>query len=149
MDGDEGAFHLKRTDSVTRDALYTLYDAVNWSGYTQDVERLERAISGSAFVVTAWIDEHLVGLARCVSDNASIVYIQDILVRPEHQRKGIGRALVQDCLEHFAHIRQKVLLTDDRPEQLRFYESLGFRNTRDLVKTPLNAFVIMTATELA
>ena len=87
-------------------------------------------------------DGHFIALARAISDDASVVYVQDIFVCPSHQ-EGLGRALVNAILKRYSHVRQKVLLTDDRPEQLRFYESLGFRNTRSLTRTPLNAFVII------
>ena len=59
----------------------------------------------------------MVGLARCISGGVTIAYIQDILVDPEHHRKGIGRALVESCLKHFSELRQIVLLTDNRTEQ--------------------------------
>ncbi len=77
------------------------------------------------------------------------VYIQDIIVAPTCQRMGLGRALVLDCLERYAHVRQLVLLTDDRPEQLAFYASLGFSNTRELVVTRLNAFVRIAGIDLS
>ena len=74
----------------------------------------------------AWEDETLVGVCRVLSDDASILYVQDILVDPDHQRRGIGRALLERVLERYSHCRQKVLMTDDRPEQKAFYEALGF-----------------------
>ena len=130
------------------EALVMLYGAVGWSAYVEKPGRLRQAIEGSSFVVTAWDDDVLLGLARCVSDDVSIAYLQDILVHPSHQGRGIGRALVARCLARYAHVRQKVLLTDDRPEQLAFYQRLGFSNTRTLTRTPLNAFVIMDGVEL-
>jgi len=108
-----------------------------------------KAINGSSFLVTALEGEELVGLARVISDDTSITYIQDILVRPTHQGQGIGRGLLQAVLDRYKHVRQKVLLTDDRPQQLQFYESLGFQNTRNLHETPLNAFVMYEGTTLA
>ena len=66
-----------------------------------------------------------------------------------HQGQGVGAALLKSVLTRYKTVRQKVLLTDDRPEQLRFYESLGFKNTRTLKKTPLNAFVKIEGRELA
>ena len=65
------------------------------------------------------------------------------------RRLGLGRALVSDCLTRFAEVRQVVLLTDDRPEQLAFYRSLGFSNTRELETTRLNAFVRILGAELS
>ena len=126
-----------------RDAVLALYGAVGWTAYTRDPEMLSTAIEGSSFVVTAWCDEDLVGLARTVSDDATICYLQDILVHPDWQRRGLGRRLVAACLARYTHCRQKVLLTDDRPEQTAFYESLGFTRLDRSTGARLHAFVQM------
>ena len=134
---------LRRSDVVA------LYEAAGWSGYTRDPATLEEALENSTYVAAARDGDTVVGLARCISDDVSVLYIQDILVLPDHRRLGLGRALVLDCLTRFSHVRQKLLLTDDRPDQLSFYESLGFRNTKDLEVTRLNAFVIIEGAELS
>ena len=121
--------------------IVQLYDSVGWSTYTSKPLELLKGISNSSYVVTCWIDGQLIGLLRAMSDDFSILYIQDILVHPDHQRKGVGRGLVKRCLASYDHVRQKVLLTDNRPEQLAFYKSLGFRSVRGLSNTILNAFV--------
>jgi GNAT superfamily N-acetyltransferase len=125
---------------VPRSDLVALYGSVGWTSYMADLEGLERAVFNSSYVVSAWKSDQLVGLARGVSDDVSIFYLQDILVHPAHQRRGIGRALLQRCLERYAHVMQKVLLTDEEPKQLEFYASLGYKNTRG---TTLNVFVQM------
>ena len=102
---------------------------------------MPKAVRNSTYVVSAWSGNTLIGLARGLSDDVSIFYLQDILVRPAFQGQGIGRRLIDNCLERFAHVRSKVLLTDDQEKQLRFYESLGFKNTKHLVKWQLNTFV--------
>ena len=124
-----------------RDELAELYDAVGWVAYTRDLDALDRALRGSSLVVTARSDGRLVGLARIVTDGATIAYLQDILVRPEEQRGGVGRRLVTAALDPFASVRQKVLLTDDDPGQRAFYESFGFAETRDFEDGSLRAFV--------
>lgn len=108
-----------------------LYASVNWQAYTDDPERLRAALCNSSLVRVCLIDSNLVGLIRVVSDNHTICYIQDILVRPDYQRRGIGRALVEGVLAHYADVRQVVLMTDDEERQARFYESLGFREIKD------------------
>ena len=142
------AIRVETVKAVEPGALRELYDSVGWSAYTRDMDLLCAAIVGSDFVVVVRQEGKLIGLARAISDDASVAYIQDILVAPTHQGRGVGRALVLAVLERYAHVRQKVLLTDNRPEQLRFYASLGFRNTRDLRETPLNAFVIVEGATL-
>jgi GNAT superfamily N-acetyltransferase len=128
-------------DRPDREELVALYDAVGWSTYTTDPQVLQAAIEGSTLVVTARYGGELLGLARVVSDGVSICYLQDVLVRPELQREGVGRALAQAALEPFAHCRQKVLLTDDEPRQRAFYESLGYAEIRDHGDGRLRAFV--------
>ena len=123
-----------------RDALVTLYEAVGWAAYTRHPERLERAVRGSTWVMSAWRQGRLVGLIRVLSDDATIAYIQDILVHPESQRQGVGRELLQAALDRFRHVRQKVLITADEPRQHAFYASLGLTDTRAL-PTPIRTFV--------
>ena len=128
-------------DSPDRDELIALYSSVGWDAYTRVPELLEAAVAGSLRVVTARRDGGLVGLARAVGDGATIAYVQDILLVPELQRSGVGRQLVTTLLEPWPHVRQKVLLTDAEPRQRAFYESLGFREIRDLDNGGLRAFV--------
>ncbi|MFJ4219913.1 GNAT family N-acetyltransferase [Curtobacterium luteum] len=125
------------------DELVDLYRAVGWSAYTRDPDLLVAAVAGSHGVVTAREDGVLVGLARTVSDGATIVYVQDVLVHPDHQRTGVGRALLGEVLRRYAHVRQTVLLTDAEPGQRAFYESLGFVETHDVGPAPLRSFVLL------
>jgi GNAT superfamily N-acetyltransferase len=113
--------------------LIDLYDAVGWTAYTQDPERLIAAIDGSHAVFTARADDgRLIGLARTVSDGATICYLQDILVHPDAHRTGVGRALLTAVLDRYAQLRQFVLLTDDDSTQRAFYTSLGLARSDGL-----------------
>ena len=60
------------------------------------------------------------------------MFIQDILVAPERQRRGIGTALLRAVLERFNGVRQIELTTDDTPETAAFYRSLGFADFASL-----------------
>ena len=127
--------------SLSRDSVLSLYAAVGWTAYTKDPDTLVAAIEGSTAIFTATDDGALVGLARVISDGATICYLQDLLVHPASQRQGIGTALVAAALAAFPAVRQKVLLTDDEPEQRAFYEALGFAESSALSTGVLRAFV--------
>ena len=140
--------HVERTPATVVasgppdiDEAVALYRAVGWSTYADQPGLLQAALAGSTRVVTAHRSGRLVGLARVVSDGASICYLQDVLVHPEEQRNGTGRQLVLAALAPYAHVRQKVLLTDDEPAQRAFYESLGYAEVRDHAGGSLRAFV--------
>ena len=129
-------------ENPTAAELHELYAAVGWTAYTAAPQQLEQAIAGSHLVLTARsaADGSLMGLARTISDGHTIAYLQDVLVAPQQQRLGVGRALIDSVLTHSADIRQIVLLTDAEPGQRAFYESCGFTESHD-VSPPLRSFV--------
>lgn len=135
-----GRYELSDHDVPNVEELVALYDSVGWHRYTKEPTRLLAAVARSLRVVSARDDGRLVGLARLVGDGLTIVYLQDILVHPDHQRAGLGRALLERVLAPYADVRQKVLITDDEPGQRAFYEAMGFREIRDHAE-PIRAFV--------
>ena len=106
--------------------ILALYRSVGWSAYYSQPERLWEAFERSLCVFGAWEDGALVGLIRVVGDGETVVFIQDILVNPAYQRRGIGTRLVAAVLERYRHVRQMHLMTDDLPETVGFYKAVGF-----------------------
>ena len=117
---------------IGTEELTALYESVGWTGYTDHPEKMTELLQGSLYYLSAWKDDQLIGLIRTVGDDASILYIQDILVHPDFQRMQIGTTLVQKVLEAFTHIRQIILLTDNTEKTKAFYTSLGFESAEKL-----------------
>jgi len=125
------AITYKYDPELNVDQIIGLYETVGWSAYSNPPESLIDAIDNSTFVVAACDGDELIGLARCISDDVAICYLQDILVDPKVQRSGIGRELFRQCTERFGHVRMFVLMTDDEPLQHAFYTSMGMQNLAD------------------
>ena len=104
-------------------------------------------MANSSYVVSVWDNGRLVGLARVVSDDVFICFLQDILVYPDYQRQEIGTRVIDTCVTRYAHVRSKVLMTDDEQRQHLFYENAGFRNTKNLNGVELNTIVQMDGVE--
>ncbi len=104
-----------------------LYASVGWTAYTEDLAALKRGFGKSLCVLAAYDGDELLGIIRTVGDGETILFIQDILVSPAYQRKGIGTALVREILDRYQSVRQIELATDDTPETVAFYRALGFR----------------------
>lgn len=109
-----------------------LYTDAGWSNYFNNPEMLTHAYQNSLEILGAYDREKLVGIIRVVGDGHSIVYIQDIIVLREYQRRGIGSELIKAILKIYKDVYQKVLLTDDEPETVSFYKSLGFTTDSDM-----------------
>ena len=86
--------------------MISLYNSAGWSEYTENTEKLRRAFENSLCVLSAFSGEKLVGIICAVGDGIKILFIQDILVRPEYQRKGIGKGLLQAMLKRYSDVRQ-------------------------------------------
>lgn len=116
----------------TMTEVLALYKSVGWSMYTRDPARLERALTHSLTVLSAYEGKQLVGLIRAVGDGETILFIQDLLVLPEYQRRGIGKQLIEALLARFPEVRQRVLLTDDDPKTRSFYKAAGFVESQQM-----------------
>lgn len=103
---------FKETKNIKREQLEKLYNDVQWYAYTQNLEILQKAIEKSLDVISAWNGDELVGLIRIVGDGLTIIYIQDILVLNAYQNQKIATQLMQQVLNKYQNVRQKVLLTE-------------------------------------
>ncbi|MFO3666764.1 GNAT family N-acetyltransferase [Anaerococcus kampingiae] len=114
------------------DELRDLYDAVGWTSYTDDMDVLIKGYENSLKILAAFEDEKLLGVIRAVGDGYTIIFIQDILVLPDYQRNGIGKALLDSMMDLYPNVRQIELTTDIAPETIGFYSSLGFEEFSEL-----------------
>ncbi|MDR4968606.1 MAG: GNAT family N-acetyltransferase [Acholeplasmataceae bacterium] len=123
---------IKKITDYNISELKALYDALEWYSYTKDIEKFAEMFTHSLGVFAAFDDDLLVGLIRVIGDKTHILYIQDILVLPSYQRKGIGKKLLKHVTTIYKDVRQKVLITDaDSVSANKFYESVGFKKNTD------------------
>ena len=131
--------------NLPREQVQALYESVQWSAYTKDMPKLMRGIENSQIVITAWNEEELTGLIRCLTDFETIAYIQDILVKPAYRKQGIDDELMRQTLAKLTGIRQIVLMTEDGDAVKglhAWYQSHGFQAYSDLGTA---GFAIFTA----
>lgn len=122
-----------REYSVFKDVEITrLYSSVGWTAYTDNLTALRAGFNNSLLVLGAYEQDELLGIIRVVGDRATIIFIQDILVFPEHQRKGVGSALLKAVLDRYSDVRQIELATDNTPNTVAFYKSMGFSEYSEL-----------------
>ena len=86
-------------------------------------------LKNSLFAVTVFCENAPVGIGRVIGDGGCFFEIVDIAVRPEHQKKGVGRlimdAVMSYLLEHAPSSAYVSLMADHGTPA--FYERFGFR----------------------
>jgi ribosomal protein S18 acetylase RimI-like enzyme len=113
--------------------LLELYQ-ITWWAHDRTMDQVRRALTNSRPIISAWEGGRMVGFTRVISDLTYRATIWDVIVRPSHQGRGIGKMLMHHVLEHpdLQTVTNFVLLTKD---QHAFYERLGFRKERDMAMT--------------
>lgn len=124
--------YIKEYKDFKYDEINNLYEQLGWRAYTENMDALEQGFKNSLKVLAAYEDEKLLGLIRAVGDGFTIVFIQDLLVLAEQQKKGIGTALIQAMLNLYPEVRQIELATDISPKTIAFYKSQGFRELSEI-----------------
>jgi ribosomal protein S18 acetylase RimI-like enzyme len=114
---------VSMNDPIEADEVLDLYRANHWSSAEKPRE-LMLALRNSHSVVTARVDGRLAGLGNAISDGVLVVYFPHLLVHPDFQRRGIGKAMMAAMFECYAGFHQQVLMADGRA--VEFYRSLGF-----------------------
>ena len=110
--------------SFTQSDLQDLFLSVSWSS-GHFPEKLFAAMKNYETVISAWDGGRLVGLAAAMDDGVMTAYVHYLLVRPEYQRRGIGRRLVELVKDRYRDYLRLMLLSYDAA--VPFYESCGFK----------------------
>ena len=78
--------------------LFTLRQSVRWA--TGDEKAFQKGLENSLYGVCAFINSELIGTARIVGDGSTCFYVQDVIVKPEYQKMGIGYQIMQRVMQY-------------------------------------------------
>ncbi len=93
-------------NAITIDEYLYLREQVGWVQLSE--RQAQMAIDNCLYNVKA-VDEngYLLGMGRIVGDGAVICYIQDLVVIPEAQGKGVGSMIIDSLIEFVKSIKEE------------------------------------------
>lgn len=122
----------KEFDTSLLEEVKEIYHSVYWQTYLWDDEKLKRAFDNSLSLLGAFYGEVLVGFVRCVGDGEHIVLVQDLVVRPDYQKRRIGTTLFQKVWDKYRDVRMFQVVTDLEDEvDNHFYQSFGMKKLEE------------------
>ena len=97
---------------------------------------VERGLPNSVYgvVVVDERDDETVGMGRIVGDNGSVYHIADMAVDPDHQRRGLGTAIMEALLDYITETAPPNAYVNLMADVDGFYERFGFEETRPASK---------------
>ncbi|MBF4264204.1 N-acetyltransferase, partial [Vibrio anguillarum] len=81
-------------------------------------------LDNSNLIVSAWLNDQLVGVARSVTDFHYCCYLSDLAVDESVQSNGIGKYLILVTKEELSQSCKLVLLS--APKAQGYYPKIGF-----------------------
>ncbi|WP_217367719.1 GNAT family N-acetyltransferase [Brevibacillus sp. DP1.3A] len=88
-------------------------------------------MKNTVFAVTLFHEGTAIGMGRIIGDGGCFYQIVDIAVVPEHQKKGLGKVIMQHLMDYLDKNAPKTayvsLIADVPADQL--YEQFGFAYT--------------------
>lgn len=122
----------------TQEDIQQLFLSVGWiSG--QYPKRLYKALKNSSTVLTAWDNNHLIGLIRVLDDSELVAYIHYVLISPQYQGHGIASkmlTLIKEKYKNYLYIE----LMPEESKNAKFYQKNGFSIMSDGVAMQLFNF---------
>ena len=104
--------------------IQQLYISVGWQ--YRECSEIKKSVEGSFLVVSAWLEEVLIGLARATGDGVFNVTIWDLAVKPSYQKQGIGKLLLNSMLAKLKDFDIPLITLYSELDKKKFYSKLGF-----------------------
>jgi len=115
---------IKHDKNISAYAVQEICESVGWN--KRDLDLIARALENSVVVISVWENEYLVGFGRATGDKVFNATLWDIVVRPTHQRRGLGKLVIKELLRQLDTHRIPLitLYADEGTES--FYHRFGF-----------------------
>ena len=125
-------------NELTAEEFIALWETVWGSG--PGLEQTRLAMAHTLFRISVWDGDKIVAMARMLGDMGLDYYIKDVVVRPEYQRRGIGRGMIRELLkfvsDHGVGGTDIFIELTAATEKTPFYEKMGF-DANDAVRLKL------------
>ena len=116
------------TDYISPEEYMEMRKLVGWSEFP--LEQAAEGLKHSAHLCVFRKDGKVIGIARVLTDHGYVVYIADVIVHPEYQGQGLGRALMNNVMSYINSLlkpgyKMMISLMAAQGKE-EFYKKFGF-----------------------
>lgn len=104
--------------------IIEVYNSSGIKRPTNDSERIAKMYANSNLIISAWLHDKLIGIARSITDFCYACYLSDLAVKGEYQKEGIGKRLIELTEREIGKETALILLSS--PIALEYYPKIGF-----------------------
>ena len=126
----------KLNEKISPEQLLKLFNDANLKR-PQSLERLNKMINDADILISAWSENELIGVVRCITDYSFCCYISDLAIGKKFQKKGIGKELIRKVQEYLGD--EVMILLLSVPQALNYYPKIGFNKIDNAYQIPRKA----------
>jgi len=104
--------------------IIEVYDSSGINRPTKDSERITKMYANSNLIITAWLNNELIGISRSITDFCYACYLSDLAVKSEYQKEGIGKRLIELTEKEIGKKTALILLSAQIA--MEYYPKIGF-----------------------
>jgi len=119
-----GDLTLSFDRSVSAAQFRRLSEQTGWARGRVEAD-ITFSLQNSFAVLGVWDADHLIGVARIISDGRFRALIDDVIIDEAYRGRGIGAQMMRQILERCSHIEEMKLGCG--PEVAGFYAQFGFK----------------------
>lgn len=117
-------YQIEKTLSVDEFRTLLVQSTLGERRPIDDQKRLTSMLNNANLIITAREENHLVGVARSITDFVYCTYLSDLAVSQSHQKMGIGKELIR--LTKKATPQAKLILLS-APKAVEYYPHIGMQ----------------------
>ena len=110
-------------EAVSAKALSDLRESVGWNRMEDEYNN---PLMTSYYHIAVYEDGKLVGYIDSVSNGVTDAYIQDLMVHPDYQGKGLGTELMNQMIAYLKENRIYIISVVFEESLKPFYDRFGF-----------------------
>jgi len=113
----------KYNETVSAKALSDLRESVGWNRMEDEYSN---PLMTSYYHIAVYEDGKLVGYIDSVSNGVTDAYIQDLIVHPDYQGRGLGTELMNQMITYLKENRIYIISVVFEESLKPFYDRFGF-----------------------
>lgn len=112
-------------ETMSAKDLSDLREAVGWNRMEKEYAN---PLMTSYYHIAVYEKDEMVGYIDCVSNGVTDAYIQDLMVRPDYQGKGLGTDLMNQMIMYLKEKHIYIISVVFEEGLKPFYDKFGFCN---------------------
>ena len=113
----------KYNETISAKALSDLRESVGWNRMEAEYAN---PLMTSYYHIAVYEDDKMVGYIDSVSNGVTDAYIQDLMVHPDYQGKGVGTELMNQMIAYLKENRIYIISVVFEESLKPFYDRFGF-----------------------